>query len=304
MGALEEYLKENAKEFRFQINKKIKEKNSFVLDVANPRKRQYVSYPVHRLTFLKAFATEFNFRDEKSSTGEAYELVCAKRVCEIFSIPTVFTWNKTFDWALLLPQFVSTHSLCGLSRGDIVLPINVFYKNGVADIVNVFAPAGPNDEKFEKISLQALFNVSDEKVLVKYLPEKYEEGFPITTKKGDNYFSLKSGSPLEVGDYIVVRGSSYKIKLITDDDAFTSKYGQNNIVCIWGTFANNVNRQKLRYKRVPRFAGSLHTAPYKNLLKHKVLETKFLLNKNGNKHGTMEITFYNTVFNSAGVMIQ
>ena len=118
------------KRIPFPDKQENKGKNSFVLDVTNPPKRQYVSYPVHRLTFLEAFATEFNFRDEKSSTGEAYELVCAQRVCEIFSIPTVFTWNKTFDWALLLPQFVSTHSLCGLGRGDIVLPINVFYKNG------------------------------------------------------------------------------------------------------------------------------------------------------------------------------
>ena len=110
--------------------------------------------------------------------------------------------------------------------------------------------------------MQALFNVSDEKVLVKYLPEKYEEGFPITTKKGDNYFPLKSGCPLEVGDYIVVRGRSYKIKLITDDDAFTSKYGQNNIVCIWGTLQTmSIGRNSAikEYQGLPDLCTQFHT---------------------------------------------
>ena len=306
MAALQQYLKENCQEFKLQISKKVKDKNCFVAESINEPKRQHVSYPVHQLTFLGAFGKLFYPHFEKVSQHmEMYQLLSGRRCAEIFGINAVANSNKDNDWALLLPQMVVKLSLSDkLSLGDIVMPVDIICDdNKKPSTVIVFSPAVPDDTGYERISLRGLFGVQGENDIVPFLPVIGIEGYPVTTTKGDDYISIKSGSPLEVGDYLIVRGQGYKVRHITEDDAFTSQYSKKNIVTIWGVFKNNVNAQKLRFRKMPKFSGWLHTVHFSKLARHKVFDIKFTTNSNGNNHGSMELAFHSVLFNSLGMMI-
>ena len=119
----------------------------------------------------------------------------------------------------------------------------------------------------------------------------------MSVSKGDHHVSIRAGSPIAENDYLVIRGKLHKIRGISEDDAFFPVKCSRNVINIQSKFVKNVTDQKLRYKHVPSFFGKVIS------LKNKVLKCNFASNKNGNKHGMMHLSYYNTIFNQMGYMI-
>ena len=114
---------------------------------------------------------------------------------------------------------------------------------------------------------------------------------------GDNYASIKSGHGLNENDYLVVRGKNYKITAINDDDCFYLE-ATRNVVRIDGSFHNNSNRQRFRFRCMPKLQGKIITFHRSNVATHHPVDISFKPNKGKNNHGNFEMCFHNIIFNN------
>lgn len=277
----------------------IRDKNSFKFTAVDAPKRQVVSYPIHRLMFQAAFASNFKHAEKQVESENRFYLRSSSRVVEMFGVAAAIKANSSLDWSLLLPQCYCLEGHEGLTeRGDIVFPI----EEENEDVVKVFLPGGVDEDGCSKVSLDAILNVSIEEMLP-HLPEKMVEGYAISVEKGSEHASVRSENPMMEGDFLIIRRKPYKIRAISDDDAFSAVEGSRNIIRVQKKFLNNVTAQKLRYKRIPSFYGSVVSLPKVVLADHKVVSFDFIANRNGNKHGLMHINYFNTIFNQLGYMV-
>ena len=184
-----------------------------------------------------------------------------------------------------------------LKRGDLVIPIvEPPVVEQSQQMIKVFVPFGCDDDSMETVALCELYEDFKSDIF----GDIWVEGYAITVEKGDNFVSLKANHGITAGDYIVVRGKSYRVMVVTDDDCFYPE-GTRNIIRIYGSFENNCTRQRLRFRQMPLLRGKLFQTEFRNLTNHKNVEIKFKQNKNNrNNHGNAEITFNNAIFNSSG----
>ena len=167
-------------------------------------------------------------------------------------------------------------------------------------MLSIFVPFGPDESGQSFVPLNQIVPCFTPDIL----PEIYIEGNPLTIVQGDDDVSILSGTDIQEGDYLVVRGKSYEVYAKTDDDCFTFSYGVKNRIRIKGTFKNNVKRQRFRYRKMPKLSGVLANVNAQFLKPHNPVDVKFSLNKNGNNHGLAEVSFFNIIFNEAGFMTQ
>ena len=66
MSLLESIVNSTVAEFRCDIIKSLKDRNTIPVNINDPTKKKVVSYPIHKLVFARAFACQFN-ADEKVS---------------------------------------------------------------------------------------------------------------------------------------------------------------------------------------------------------------------------------------------
>ena len=296
----EDIINDTVKEFVANVIKGVQDKNTIPVALSDPPLKKATSYPIHRAVFAKAFGTKLR-SDEKIPTAAnvldvTYKITTLERVQDIFGIKPLINFNKFNDFCILSPLMVITKSFDNYSAGVLVLPI----KN-TPDGISVFVPGGPDDDKNNSfISLrQIILGFKPE-----LLPERHLEGHPLSIKKGTDYVSIVATNDVQEGDYLVVRGKSYRIYAKTDDDCFTFKEGERNVIRISGTFKNNVKRQRFRYKKMPMVCGFITNIDADFLRPHNQMEIKFSINKNGNNHGLANILFYNIVFNAEGYVTQ
>ena len=126
-----------------------------------------------------------------------------------------------------------------------------------------------------------------------------KKGYAVTAKKGENWLSIKSGSSVSIGNYLIIRGKRYEIVAISDD-AFMKTEGDRDVVRTRKSFENNVNRQKLHFMKVFNLVGQICTVDLAHTSKYHPVDLKFLKNKNGNNHDNAEISFHNDIFNQSG----
>lgn len=106
------------------------------------------------------------------------------------------------------------------------------------------------------------------------------------------------------GDDLVVRGKSYNIIGISDDDSSTLVPFTRNVIRVNRDFTNNCSNQKLRFKKKPTIAGKILEVSRNQLRPHHKVLVTFKPNSDGNDHGVVEITFNNVIFNSSGIITQ
>lgn len=297
MAAFERLFVECKQEFFMQVKRMVRDRNSFKFTNADAPKRLVISYPVHRLIFQAAFGSKFLNSEREVGSDVFFSLRSSSRFIEIFGIAATIKANSSLDWSLVLPQCYCLNNFEGVERGDIVFPIK---EDG--DSVLAFVPGGVGDADVSKVSLETILGV-DLKELLPIIPERTVDGYTVSVSKGDHHVSIRAGSPIAEGDYLVIRGKLHKIHGISEDDAFFPVEGSRNVINIKGKFVNNVTDQKLRYKHVPSFFGKVVSLANSLLVDHKVLKCYFAPNKNGNKHGMMHLSYYNTIFNQMGYMI-
>ena len=95
-----------------------------------------------------------------------------------------------------------------------------------------------------------------------------------------DYVSIAAGYGLLEGDALIVRGKSYNIIAVTDDDASTFTPNTRNIIRVDRDFVNNCSNQKLRYRRPPKDVGKIVKLPYVDILPHHKVTVQYKANKN------------------------
>ena len=300
MAAFEGVFVECKKEFLLQVKRMVRDRNSFKFSAVDAPKRLIVTYPVHRLIFHGALASKFRKSERVGDCLEFYKLGLSSRFVELFGVAATIKANSSLDWSLILPQSYCLDDFDSVEKGDVVFPIKEVEDN--CEMWHVFLPGGVEDTDTSKVALESILGITEEELL-SHLPDRTVEGFSISVRKGYEHASIRSGSPLVEGDYLVIRGKTYKIHAVSDDDAFTPIEFSRNVVNIKGKFQSNVTSQKLRFKSIPRFHGKIIILPKALLADHKVIECHFSLNKNGNKHGLVHLSYFNTIFNQLGYMI-
>ena len=297
MSFFEETVNEIVAEFETSLSELIAAKNTIAVSSSDPPLKKVTSYPIHRNIFAKAFGKRF-LPNEKvnisvGSLDARYKLSTLSRVETIFNFNTL-NFNKYGDFCILSPMMAVQKKFDRVKVGQLVVPLKE-----TSDGVLVFVPGDADEENAPFIKIKELIDGFKPSML----PEKYLEGRPITTKKGQDFVSLAAGHPLEEGDYLIVFGKPYEVHAVTDDDCFTTKFGERSIVRTRHEFSNNVTRQRFRYKKVLSVCGYVTTIATDLLLPHNPVEVTFTLNKKGNNHGVVNILFHNIVFNEMGFMM-
>lgn len=273
---------ETCNEFESVMKTRLRENNTFRFTSIDEQPRKIVSsYPVHKLVF-----------DQTFSGVSTYTL---RQIYRIFDGKAMVKINQHNDIALVTPQMYVTVRLEneGLNRGDIVFPVNNLLDN---EHVQVFVPVGCDEEPVGRVSLRNMLPCLNPNVL----QEVRLQDIKVTVKKGDKFVSIKSGHSINVGDFLVVRGKSYEVTLITDDDCFATVEFSRNVIYVAKAFENNINNQCLRIRRMFCVNGRLTTVKKINLSNYRMFELNFRKNNYGNSHGSMEMSFSNAVFNSNG----
>ena len=290
-----EIVEETCREFKQNTVKAFKDKNTISVNINDPPLKKYVSYPVHRAIYAKSFAANMLQEEKVTSSKHCvwHQITTLHRMVETFGLSPLISFNKYNDVALAMPQFVISVENGFLKRGDIVFPLSKVDDQ----TLTVFVPGGHDDAHTEKIPLGRILgkDLNEEDIL----PICSEEGYAVTVKKGDNWVSIKSGSSISTGDYLVIRGKRYEVIAISDD-AFTKTEGDRDILRTRKSFENNSNRQKLRFVKSINLVGQICTVDVAHTHKYRPVDLKFLENKNGNNHGNAEISFHNAIFNQIG----
>ena len=90
-------------EFSLNIVQKIKENNTFPVNIADPPRKRVISYPLHQAVFCKCFAKLL--KTEK--IGEfVYKLCTINRLETVLGCKTLVRFNKFNDMALICPFMV------------------------------------------------------------------------------------------------------------------------------------------------------------------------------------------------------
>ena len=284
-------------EFKKSVTTKLRDLNNFKVNIGGERKL-YISYPIHRLVFGKAFGCEFTPKEGKYPF---FEIKTLDRLTELFGSKSVLKMNSLGDLALATPvcylEQLEDNYDKDLARGDLCIPIR---QDG--DDVHCFFPAGvDNDDKVQPLSSLLQYESS-------VVPERVQPGFTINIikKKYVDYVSVASGHNLQEGDQLIVRGKSYDIIAISDDDASTSKVNSRNVIRVDRDFENSCTKQKLRFRKLPMVAGKIVVISCDHLRPHHRVQVVFKPNSgnDGNDHGVVEISFNNMIFNSSGILTQ
>ena len=290
---LEEIVGDTVREFKKNVVAKLRDMNNFKVNLSG-EKKLYLSYPIHRLVFARSFGCNFT---PKEGTYPSFEVRTLLRFGELFGDKAIIKINAFGDLALATPvNYVDQiDDNDKISRGDICIPLNQ-----VGDLVHCFFPAGADDDD-KPLHLSSLLQYESSVV-----PERVQPGFPITIKKGKyvDYVSIPSGHNLEEGDDLIVRGKSYNIIAISDDDASTLEPKTRNVIRVDRDFANGCTKQKLRFRKKPVIAGKILEVSCDRLRPHHKVLVTFKPNLDGNDHGVVEISFHNMIFNSAGILTQ
>ena len=291
MEFLSEIAESTVSEFRKNALAKIRDANTFKLNLGAHDKSCYTSYPIHKMVFGKAFGR--NFRPYEG-VYPSFEIKTLERFMEVFGSKTVVKFNHHGDLALASPVDYLDKSYSIHDRGDLLIPVREVNDDNVL----CFFPAGA-DETDKLIALSSV--VIYEKGIV---PEKVQEGFTLTIKKGKHvdYVSIPTGHNLVEGDELIVRGKSYTIIGISEDDASTFEPNTRSVIRVDRDFANNCTRQKLRYRKKPMLSGTLTELPKGHLIPYHRVQFLFKENMNGNNHGVLDVSFKNMIFNSDGVL--
>ena len=290
---LEEIVGATVREFRKNVVTKLRDMNNFKVNLSG-EKKLYTSYPIHRLVFAKSFGCNFTPKEGKYPS---FEVTTLRRFRELFGNTAVIKINALGDLALATPvNYVEIDANNDeISRGDICIPLKQ-----VGDLVHCFFPAGADDDD-KPLPLSSLLQYESSVV-----PERVQPGFHITIKKRKyvDYVSIPSGHNLEEGDELIVRGKSYKIIAISDDDASTLEPNTRNVIRVDRDFENGCTKQKLRFRKKPVVAGKILKVSCDCLRPHQKVLVTFKPNLDGNDHGVVEISFHNMIFNSAGILTQ
>ena len=234
MSLFESIINSTVAEFQCNITKLLKDKNTIPVNINDPPKKKAISYPIHKLVFGKAFACKFN-ADEKVSPTH-YEIKSLPRFVELFGI----TFNKYNDIAVSCPVMVATHDTESYKRGDLVLPL----RNEEDGNVSVFFPGVHEDDGMEAIPFSKFLSTKDWRDKLDIFPERVIHNYTLyNIVKGEDYVTVKTGSGVQIGDYIVVRGKSYEVYALSDN-AFTKCEGQEDVIRIVGEFTNNEQEWK------------------------------------------------------------
>ena len=246
--------------------------------MSNPE-RLYYSYPIHKLVFDRTFS--------EACTGTL------RQIYKLFDGTAIIKINQHKDLAIVLPHLYLAVALEreNLLRGDIVFPVNNLLDGGK---VQIFIPTGCDDEDVGNVSLENLLPCLNPNVL----PEERLTEIVVTVKIGDNFVSVKAGHTVNVGDYLVVRGKSYKVTIVTEDDCFTKVERSRNIIFVRRSC--NMNKQCLRIRRMICLNGRITSVKKEMLHSYRKFQLVFKANKNGNNHGCMEMEFSNAIFNVNG----
>ena len=130
-----------------------------------------------------------------------------------------------------------------IGRGDIGIPIHENPES--SSQVLVFFPGSCDSTQCVDLANLVKFPMNSIKEITK-------QGFPITIQgKKIDYVSVKAGHGIEEGDFLVVRGKSYEIIAVTNDDAAHAIPYARNIIRVSRDFENNCRNQPLRFKKDP-----------------------------------------------------
>lgn len=168
------------KEFNKNTITKLRELNGFKENLKGDRKT-YISYPIHRLVFGKAFGCKFSQNEGKYPS---FELKTLERLNELFGSKAIVKINCFGDLALASPTCYidqldekQKNEFC---RGDICIPLKE-----VKDTVHCFFPAGVDDDDKPLLPLSSLLQFESS-----VLPERVQPGFSFTIKKGSMWTML------------------------------------------------------------------------------------------------------------------
>ena len=132
-----------------------------------------------------------------------YKLSSLDRVKTLFSSSNILNFNKYGDFCVLSPMMALKKPVENIKAGQLVIPIK-----DTEHSMSVFVPGDCDDEGNN--SFTKIYSIIDG-LNSSMLPEKYMEGRPITTKKGQDTISLPAGHNLEEGDYLIVFGKPYEV---------------------------------------------------------------------------------------------
>ena len=122
-------VEDNVREFKLNVLQKIKENNTFPANIGDPPRKRVLSYPAHRVVFLKAFGVNFA-KEEHDSVTNSFRVGTIFKLELVFCSSSLVRVNHHNDIAIISPQLAVTQPLLNLERGDLCLPIS---KNVVAD---------------------------------------------------------------------------------------------------------------------------------------------------------------------------
>ena len=277
---------ECCEEFKFNVLAKFKEHNNFRVS-ADDVVKTVQNHPIHRRIFESCF--------------KEGELTLLRQAYKVFGVGTIRI-NQHRDISLVAPlMYVTTPGEHGdLDRGDLVIPICKavpFTELPEDQSFQVFVPSSCDDlgRTDNIVTLSYLLPFFDPHVL----PEERLTGYSISTGRGNKFVSVKAGHGLNIGDFLVVRGKSYKIMDIHPEDIFAAVPESRNMIYVDKSFECNVKNQAFRFRKMVYLHGSLQTLPCTAFVTFRGLSIKFK-EKNKNKHGAMELTLSCAVFNSSG----
>ena len=272
-------------EFKVNVGQKLREHNNFRIEEDVIKKVQ--NYPIHREIFRNCYMEG--------------ELKTLRMVCSVFGGKSCLKINQHKDLSVIAPQYYMSTCHSSLCRGDLIFPISKLFPSDSdpAEKYCVFVPSSSSDEtESNSIPLSSLLPFDPD-----VLPEErhvHGEGFNLSTVKGDNYASVKSGHNLSVGDYLVVRGKNYKIRDIHPDDCFARVEGSRNMIYVTEPFANNVKRQIFRFRKMIWLKGQLIDVPAVKIHSYHPVQIYFKEKKKKIEHGVMDLSFSCSVFNASG----
>ena len=148
---LESIISDTVAEFKINVTQKLKENNTIPVNLGDPPQKRFLSYPIHRCIFAKAFGCTFTPAERVVGSSCFFSIPSLNRIEEIFGCRGLVRFNHFGDMAVISPVLKAVNSNILIDSGDFLFPIEM-----IGERIIAFLPSGCDDEDGNKMIIKPL----------------------------------------------------------------------------------------------------------------------------------------------------